>query len=102
MIDQINKSSKSEPNWKASASLISGIISVSPIIITFLTRFQVIIGAGMLSLMAVPIAIIGIIFGIMELKSTKKRLALMGFILSLIGLGTSIYIYLIALRVGQG
>jgi len=92
-MNNIQTPSKPDPVSKAKFSLICGIISILPILLTLITMYRAVMFAWMLSLITVPGAIIGIILGILALKSTKKNLAITGIILSLIGLTTSIYIY---------
>lgn len=91
---------KRDPKGKAIACFILGIISILPILLTLLTMYRAVMFAWMLSLITVPGAIIGIILGLLGLKSTKKKLAIGGIILSLIGIFGYIYIYIVALRIG--
>ena len=118
MSDQINQQlGASNHKGKAITSLILGIISVIPnfiVLISFYslnwqTRFLesrvlgFILGLSYMGIgfLIVPlISITGIILGLLGLKSTKKNFAIAGIILSIIDLGTAIYAFLIALRIG--
>jgi hypothetical protein len=111
MANSIIQSSQIDPKRKAITSLIFGFISATLSILTLAGGIYgviglpklfglIIMGPVMYCFALVPFTIIGVILGIMGMKSTKKRFAIAGTILSLFGLGTSIYIYIIALRIG--
>ena len=69
---------KAVPKWRAVASLILGIISIS------LGIFFGIIGAGF------P-ALFGLIIGVMGLKSHLRNVAIVGIILCIVGLTIGVY-----------
>lgn len=112
MTDQIAQPSKTNPKWKAIASLILGIISIIngigvmylPIIIQGLNKPfpPVLVGyiydiyGNITTFLAVNslISVIGIILGKIGLKSTKKAFAIAGIMLSIIGLLGTIFFYL--------
>lgn len=75
---QTTQQTKLDPKGKAISSLVLGIISIP------LGIFFGIIGSGL------P-ALLGLIFGTMGVKSTKKTIAVMGIILCIAGLGIGIY-----------
>jgi hypothetical protein len=91
-------------------SLILGIISAGSLGILFGISF-VIIKVGLMTLpkivggivigiffISLFVAILGLIFGILGLKSTKKKFAIAGIILCLIGLIVPLYYFLKCLR----
>ncbi len=81
MTNQVTKESKSNHKNKAITSLILGILSTIPIIILFSRSFLP-TKLFFLSLFS----IVGIVFGVKGLKSTKKNIAIAGIIFSTIGL----------------
>ncbi|MFQ6084385.1 MAG: hypothetical protein ACE5WD_13650 [Candidatus Aminicenantia bacterium] len=96
---------------KAIASLILGIISVIPAAIIGMEFREIIKIPGVMvtiSFLAISltgtfwIAIAGLILGAIGVKSTKKKFAILGIILSIIGFGASVYTYLFFLRIGAG
>jgi len=104
--------SKPDPKGKAIASFILGSISILPaipLLIAILrkslltTDFLIVLiyaMIGMGSTYRVPlIPLLGVILGVMGLKSTKKSFAIIGLILSLIGLATSIYVALLVAQI---
>ena len=103
---------KSNPRVQAITSLILGIISIILNLI-LIAHYSRVLGEGLLGMIGAYLSffslilcwlfsISGFIFGIFGLKSTKKKLAIIGIILSVIGLIGYIYIYSIALRLGTG
>lgn len=89
MTDQIITQPKLNKRCKAIISLIMGLVSTIPVIHLFFSASG---GIGMaiafiaptelwLSILSIP----GMILGIMELNSTRKRIAIGGVILSVIG-----------------
>jgi len=81
MANQIIKQPKTDQKWKAITSLIAGIISITPIIILFSRSFL----PKKMFLFSF-FSIIGIVFGVKGLRSTKKNIAIGGIIFSIIGL----------------
>jgi hypothetical protein len=101
MVNQIKRISKQNSTWKALASLIlgalSGILIMAPF--TILLPFGRLMELGPLvafvEFKIVPLfAFLGLIFGILGLKSTKKKFAIVGIILCLIGLIVPLYYFL--------
>jgi hypothetical protein len=101
MINQIKQISRYNPTWSAFISLISGIL----IGILIITPFTILLPFGRLMELGplvafvefkiVPLfAFLGLIFGILGLKSTKKKFAIAGIILCLIGLIVPLYYFL--------
>ena len=87
-----NQQPKSDQKGKAIASLILGIISILPLIEAFLFPTEAI---RYFLIRTPPIAIIGLILGIMGLKSTKRNLAIVGTVLCVISLLVLLYGFLI-------
>jgi len=96
-------------NLNAITSFVLGIISVICVGTIILDLHKIIkIPGGIILIAALAvyltiifwITILGIILGMMALKSKNKKIAIIGIILCLIGLIGSIYIYLIALKIG--
>jgi len=90
---------KFNPQGKAIASLILGILSILPLIGRFLVIYWIkTIPAGELLaylLVRAPLfAFLGLILGILGLKSTKRKFAIAGIILCLIGLIVPLYYFL--------
>jgi len=101
MVNQIKQVSKYDSGWKALISLILGILSVILIMAPFkiLLPFGALMGLGPLiafiEFKIVPLlAFIGLILGITSLKSTKRKFAIAGIILCLIGLLIPLYYFL--------
>jgi hypothetical protein len=95
---EINQKTETGPKWQAITSLVLGIISVlaEVSIITFPSPIFIIwLYGGWL------FAAVGFILGIMGLKYTRKKLAIAGVVLSVIGFVAFVYLYYIALRMGQ-
>lgn len=89
---------QTDPKNKAVYSLILGIVNiVILLIVTFYQYGEILLQASWVLLVTLLIAIIGLIFGIMGLRSSKKKLAIAGIILGIIGLGSSISTYIINL-----
>lgn len=95
---------------KAIASLVAGIISVISDMMLLTSFYFELPLRGVIEQFAYFLfsllilgwifPVLGLILGIVSLKSIKKNLAIIGIILSLIGLVGVIYIYIIALRIG--
>jgi hypothetical protein len=104
MTNQVNQQPKPNPKGKAVVSLLLGIISgisviTIIIVIELLSRFGGLpmvmpLAEFVFYRMAPLIAIIGLILGILGLKSTKRNFAIAGIILCLIGLLTPLYYFL--------
>jgi len=100
MTSQINHHLKSHSNWKATISLLFGVLSLIPFIFLGLIIIEVIQkpipipAAPLIDLILFPgaplIALSGLIFGIKGLKSKKKNMAMVGIVFSTIGLLVSI------------
>ena len=101
MSNQIKQASKHNSTWRAFTSLILGILTG----ILIITPFTILLPFGELMELGpviafvefkiVPLlALIGLIFGILGLKSTKKNFAIAGIILCLIGLIVPLYYFL--------
>ena len=101
MSNQIKQSSNHNSTWKAFTSLILGILSG----ILIITPFTILLPFGELMELGpviafvefkiVPLlALIGLIFGILGLKSPKNNFAIVGIILCLIGLIVPLYYFL--------
>ena len=93
---------KFNPKGRIIASLVLSVLSFSPFLLGLVCGsrcFIAGIGGLPIFLMTGPLAIIGLSCGILSLKSTRKSLAVIGIIFSLIGLGTSIFLYLLSLMV---
>ena len=98
MGDQVAQSKGIDQKGKAITSLILGIISILPLIGRIFVIYWIkTIPAGELIrylLMRIPLlAFIGLILGILGLKSTKKNFAIAGIILCLIGLIIPLYYF---------
>jgi hypothetical protein len=89
--DQTDQYSKFDSKGKAVTSLILGIISIIPGMIVYfapglqMVNFWRIIGI-ILWIILPFVALIGVILGIMALKSTKRNVAIAGIVLCGIGL----------------
>lgn len=95
-----------KPDRKSIISLILGIVSVGSISLSYLITLGVAIFGLMgvsqqigiflagLFFIALISAILGLIFGIMGLKSTKRNFAIAGIVLSIIGLLVPLYYFL--------
>jgi len=104
MINKFTPETKFDSRGKAISSFIFGIISgastVLPIVIVELLTYlkslpMVLPGLELIFYWIAPsTAIIGLIFGILGLKSTKKKFAIAGIILCLIGLIVPLYYFL--------
>jgi hypothetical protein len=101
MVNQIKRISKQNSTWKALVSLIlgalSGILIMAPF--TILLPFGGLMELGPLvafvEFKIVPLlAFLGLILGILGLKSTKKKFAIAGIVLCLIGLIVPLYYFL--------
>jgi hypothetical protein len=116
MPNQTTQRPKFNPEIKTLLSLFFGIISILGEAITFTSfisfRFppfwkNIVFQSEIIGWIAIIVLflgwlfpLLGIILGITGLKSQKKKLAIIGILLSLIGLIGYIYICLIALRIG--
>jgi len=91
MTNQVKSQSKINSKGKAIASLVFGIISISPNILVRLLvdiipfAIAPVIGFFLFIITSLG-AIIGLILGIMGLKSTKRNFAIAGIVLNAIGL----------------
>jgi hypothetical protein len=101
MTNQINRQLKSDSKIKAFVSLILGIISSSPAMYSLVVNlFNIHISMEESALIGFMLsrepllAVIGLILGILGLKSTKRNFAIAGIILCLIGLLTPLYYFL--------
>lgn len=101
MTNQIAQQSKSISINKAITSLVLGIISIIPfIIIELMSRLLPVMWLSTINisiiffLIAPLIALIGLISGVMGLKSTKKNFAIAGIVLCVIGLLVPLYYFL--------
>jgi len=106
MTNQINQQSNPDPKRKAIASLVLGIISVGLLLLLYgIIGATIILGIMEMSGMGVFLmsllfgallsALVGLILGILSLKSTKRNFAIAGIILSAIGLLVLLYYFLI-------
>jgi len=100
MINQVKRQSKINSKGKAITSLVLGIISMGPfiiakllIIIAPIPQLGPIVSTFFFQIGPL-IAIIGLVLGIMGLKSTKRNFAIAGIILCLIGLLVPLYYFL--------
>ncbi len=105
MANQTIQKSNFDPKRKAVVSLVFGLISVIPVVmllIAFISPWEVLRIFAYLFIvfpsyiLGLIFAILSLIFGIMGLKSSKKKFAVAGIIFStinLILLGITIYIY---------
>ena len=94
MTNQIIQQLKLDQKWKAIISLILGLISLisgKEVIYIYATYKGV---GDWILLIYFTIPILGIILGKMGLKSTKKGLAVVGIVLSVVGLLGTIIFYL--------
>lgn len=102
-MNQNIQQTKPNPQAKATTSLIVGVIAGILIIIQrALPHFALAPGPSVLVLFAIIItwlipifSLIGLILGILGLKSTKRNFAIAGIILCLIGLLLPLYYFLI-------
>lgn len=103
MTDQINQRFQPSQRGKAITSLVLGAISGFPmimfiILLEFLHFIPPMTTTPFLNIIFFPmlplIAIIGLIFGIKSLKSTKRNFAVVGIILCVIGLVIPLYYFL--------
>jgi disulfide bond formation protein DsbB len=94
---------KSKSNRKAIISIILGALSFFSSLLDVVCGSLpcYIPGVGGLPIFFItgPLAIIGLICGILSLKSERKKLGIIGIIFSLIGLGASIFLYQLSLMV---
>ena len=105
-----------EPKWQATTSIVLGIISmladVYIVIFYFYPRILIELFGEWNTAIIDPIflsslfggwlfATVGFIFGIMGLKYTRKKLAIAGIVLSVIGFVAYVYLYFMAVRIGQ-
>ena len=100
MANQINSQLKSDPKTKAFISLILGIVSGVPTIYALMINlFDIKISMAESALMGfiLPrgalLAVVGLIFGVLGLKSSKKNFAIAGIILCSIGLLVPLYYF---------
>jgi len=116
MSSQTTQRLKLDPKIKTSLSLLLGIISILGEAITFASfisfRFppfwkNIVFQSEIVGWIEVIVLflgwlfpLLGIILGIIGLSSQKKKLAIIGILLSLIGLIGYVYLCLIALRIG--
>jgi len=105
-----NQRAITEPKWQAIASLILGIISILPgvsVLISLGTSWQLVakiiayLGLSFIGYWIWLFPAAGFILGIIGLKYTKKKLAIAGIVLSLIGFMVYTFVYTITLRMGQ-
>ncbi len=100
MANQVTQQIKLNSDGKATASLVLGIISFTPlIIIEILRRVAPIMELGPLInfvffQLGPLIGIIGLILGVLSLKSTKRNFAITGIVLCLIGLLVPLYYFI--------
>jgi len=110
--NQTNQQQKVDHKGKVIGSLVFGGISIILNLI-LVVHYSRVLGEGLTGMIGAYLSffslilgwlfpIVGLILGILGLKSTKKKLAITGIILSLIGLAGYIYIFSIALRLGTG
>ncbi|MBN2463580.1 MAG: hypothetical protein JXB43_08310 [Dehalococcoidia bacterium] len=114
-----NQQPKAGPKWQAITSLVLGGISIladANIVITYSGILNGLLGGvyteitgticSILFLSSLfggwLFAMVGLIFGIMGLKYTKRKLAIAGIILSVIGFVAYVYLYFMAVRIGTG
>ena len=85
------------PKWQAISSLVLGIISIlaDVSIVSFYSSPISWLFGGWL------FATVGFILGIMGLKYTRKKLAIAGVVLSVIGFVAFVYLYYVLWRIGQ-
>ena len=97
--------SKAEPKWQAITSSVLGSLSILAdvnIIIAYSRTLRIIDYISTSSLFGGWLfAAVGFIFGIMGLKYTRNKLAIAGIVLSVIGFVAYVYLYFMALRIGQ-
>jgi heme O synthase-like polyprenyltransferase len=111
--DSNRQQSKAEPRWQSITSLVLGIISILPGV-SILIYFRAPTESGWRSIaeiIAYPVVFspywgwlfpaVGFFLGVMGLKYTKKILAIMGIVLSLIGFVAYTFVYVILLKMGQ-
>lgn len=92
MINQIIQQSTLDGKGKATTSLILGIVSVILLIsIRLIPMALASFGSFVVGIILPLIAIIGLILGILGLKSTKRNFAIAGILLCTIGLSYPIY-----------
>ena len=109
-----NQQPKSEPKWQGITSFVLGIIIIladSSIVISYSGILNTLSSGcyaaiiGFVSLCSLftgwLFAIVGFILGIIGLKYIKMKLAIIGIILSTIGFGAYIYLFIMVLRIGQ-
>ena len=92
MTDQIIQQSKTDLGRKATISFILGIVNV--ILLTSIRLIPMALasfGSFVVGIILPLVAIIGLIFGILGLKSTKRNFAIAGILLCVIGLYYPIY-----------
>jgi len=109
-----NQKINPDPKGKATASLILGILSILPPILFLFSLFVTIVAPGLIKGTYGPspfvaytfllllkyspfsglIGIVGIILGEKSIKSTKRKFAITGIVLSLIGVVISSYIFI--------
>ena len=98
MINQIINQPKTDQKWKAIGSLIAGIISIIPILQALssggIPRGFVWVPKEMMLLGF--FSIVGVILGIKGLKSTKKKFAIGGIVVSIFSLLVWIFILYVA------
>lgn len=92
---------KSDQKIKAITSFLLGIILLGSWAIAFIKSLGLdLIGVMIVSLGGSVISILGVIFGVQGLKSSKRNLAIIGIVLCLLVLFFSIYIFIGWLIVG--
>ena len=99
MANSINQQSEPDSKRKAIFSLILGLISLIlglfPLLFLFLGMNPMAPSRILNIVFLLPITIlVGLIFGIMGLKSTKRNFAIIGIVLSVIGLLVPLYYFL--------
>lgn len=108
--------SQANPKWQGITSLILGIISILAdfnIIIVYSRVLNDLLGGKWYPDIIDPIltvslfggwifAMVGFIFGIIGLKCTKKKLAIAGIALSVIGFIAYVFLWAMAVRIGTG
>jgi hypothetical protein len=93
---------KPERKRKAITSIILGTFSFLPFFLGMVCGSRCFVaGVDGLPIFFITglLAIIGLICGILSLKSERKRLGIIGIIFSLIGLGASIFLYQLSLMI---
>ena len=99
-MNKINREQSIKPQFKekkAAISLVLGIINISiSVIVSLFQPYSEILWRirQFLPLITLLVALIGLILGIMGLKSQSRKLAVIGIVLGFVGLIDSIYAYI--------